>query len=113
MALKPVSVQLLLDKHKSRSNIRASLELALGVPAACMVYGSTEIQYRQPGHLAEAPRPCSSSLLVWPRGPSVPLSPDTMNASGRAASVVPGELIHAEERWCDVQQFRHGVHKGV
>lgn len=59
MALKPASVQLLLDKHKSRSNIRAALELVLGVPAACMVCGSTEIKCRQPGHLAEASRPCS------------------------------------------------------
>lgn len=72
-----------------------------------------------PAWFMGAPRHSSGSWGTEQRsrtlfqGLSVPLSPDTVTVSRRAASVARAELIHAEEHWCDVQQFRRGVHKGV
>lgn len=77
-----------------------------------------EAQHRQLGRLAEAPRP-----HVMGQGPSWgnpgvggaddPLNASTVSALGRAGSEAWAELVRAEKRWCDAQQFRHGVHKGV
>lgn len=96
--------------------MRAGLELVQGVPAASVVMGA-ETQHRRLGHPAEVPRPCARgqgpSWGSLGEGAGASLSPGTVSALGRAVSEAQAELIHGEERWRDVQQFRHGVHEGV
>lgn len=95
--------------------MRAGLELVQGVPAASVVMGA-ETQHRRLGHPAEAARPRARGQgPSWGSlgGAGACLSPGTVRALGRAVSEAQAELIHGEERWRDVQQFRHGVHEGV